>query len=338
MSHTTVLLVNLGTPDTPQTPSVRRYLRQFLGDKRVIDIPAFWRWILVNLIIAPFRAPKSSKIYRKLWTPQGSPLLWYGLGLRDALMAQLGDPFRVEFAMRYQNPGLPEVLERIRRDMPARLVVVPLYPQYASSTTGSTVEEVMRIVGNWWVIPELVVAGQFYEHPGYIETMAQNALKYDLDSYDHFVFSFHGLPVRQVDKVYDEGMCADQPCETEINDKNGYCYKATCYATSRLLAARLHIPHEKYTVAFQSRLSKNWLEPFSDDVIRKRAAVGDKRLLFFSPAFVADCLETTVEIGIEYTELFHEMGGQTLDLVQSLNTHPRWVETLKQIVLRYASR
>lgn len=337
MAHTTVLLVNLGSPNAPEISSVRRYLRQFLSDKRVIDIPALWRWMLVHLIIAPFRAPKSAVIYRKLWTHKGAPLLLHGQALQSALGRALGDGFVVELAMRYQQPSMPDVLERIRSNMPQNLIVIPLYPQYASSTTGSTVDELMRIMRYWWVMPELHIAGQFYNHPGYIETMAQNALKFDLASYDHVVFSYHGLPVRQVDKVYDDGLCADQPCETEINDKNAYCYKATCFATTRLLATRLSLPSHKYTVAFQSRLSKNWLEPFSDEVIRLRAAAGDKRLLFFSPAFVADCLETTVEIGIEYSELFHSFGGEKLDLVESLNAHPQWVETLKEIVLRYAT-
>jgi ferrochelatase len=338
MAHTTVLLVNLGTPDAPTTPAVRRYLRQFLGDKRVIDIPALWRWMLVNLIIAPFRSPKSSTVYRKLWTPEGSPLLLYGQALKKALALKLGREYHVELAMRYQSPSMTDVLERIRRHMPQKLVVVPLYPHYASSTTGSTVEELMRIMKSWYVIPELHVAGQFYNHPGYIETMAHNALRFDIASYDHIVFSFHGLPVRQVDKVYDNGLCAEHPCETEINDKNKFCYKATCYATSRLLAQRLGISSENYTVAFQSRLSKKWLEPFSDEVIRHRAAAGDKRLLFFSPAFVADCLETTVEIGIEYAEMFHKLGGQQLDVVESLNAHPLWVETLTDIVLNGTRR
>lgn len=151
--------------------------------------------------------------------------------------------------------------------------------------------------------------------------------------YDHILFSYHGLPERQVDKVYDEGLCADHNCENEITEENKFCYKATCYATTRLLASELNIPKEKYTVCFQSRLDQKWIKPFSDDVVKECGKKGMKKILVFSPAFTADCLETIIEIGEEYQELFHENGGEKVQLVESLNDHPLWIQCMKELVL-----
>lgn len=176
--------------------------------------------------------------------------------------------------------------------------------------------------------------GQFYDNNGYINTVVEQAKKYKPDDYDHVLFSYHGLPVSQVDKVYkDKTYCEEHNCEIEVNETNKYCYKATCYATTRLVAQKLNLPKEKYTVCFQSRLDKNWLEPFADKVIIEQAKKGAKRLLVFSPAFVADCLETLIEIGVEYQKLFKEHGGEKVQLVESLNDHPMWISTLKEMVI-----
>ncbi len=212
--------------------------------------------------------------------------------------------------------------------------MIPLFPQYASATTGSVIDKAMKIVSKWWVIPEIKFVSQYYDEDGFINTIAEQAKKYNINEYDHVLFSYHGLPVRQVDKVYKDGsLCEEHNCETEINETNLYCYKATCYATTRLIAKKLNISAEKYTVCFQSRLDKNWLEPFTDKVIIEQAKKGAKKLLVFSPAFVADCLETLIEIGVEYQKLFEEHGGEKVQLVESLNDHPMWVETLKEIVI-----
>lgn len=333
MNKTAVVLINLGTPDSPSTSDVRKYLFQFLNDKRVIDIPWLLRKILVNLIIVPFRAPKSAKLYKELWTKDGSPLIIYGKKAKELLQESLGDDYTVHLAMRYQNPGIPEVMEQVRLENPRKIICIPMYPQYASSSSGSTVEEVMRVIKNWYVIPDLRITGQFYDHTGYIDTIVDNAKKHDLSNFEHFVFSYHGLPERQVDKVYDEGPCSDKHCESEITHENFHCYKATCYATTRLIAAKLNLKESDYTVSFQSRLDKNWLEPFSDVVVEDLAKKGMKKLLVFSPAFVSDCLETTIEIKDEYEEIFHEHGGEQLELVESLNDHPKWIATLKGMVL-----
>lgn len=337
---TAVLIINLGTPDSPSVKDVRKYLFEFLNDPRVIDIPALARFILVNLIIVPFRAPKSAKIYEELWVnnglpdgKRGSPILYYGKSVQEKLQKSLGNDYDVYFAMRYKNPSIDDVLADVYKKNYEKIIVIPLFPQYASATTGSVIDKVMKIISQWWVIPEVKFIGQFYDNDGYINTMVEQAKKHKLYEYDHVLFSYHGLPVRQVDKVYkDNTLCEVHNCETEINETNKYCYKATCYATTRLIAKKLGLPDEKYTVCFQSRLDKKWLEPFADKVIIEQAKKGAKRLLVFSPAFVADCLETLIEIGVEYQKLFEEHGGEKVQLVESLNDHPMWIETLKEMV------
>jgi ferrochelatase len=332
-NKTGVLLINLGTPDSPSVSDVRSYLSQFLNDPRVIDIPWLWRKILVNLIIVPFRAPKSAKIYQKLWTANGSPLLYYSQRAKDLLQAALGNDFEVHLGMRYKNPSLPAVLEEMRRRNYARIIVLPMFPQYASASTGSALEEVMRIINSWWVIPEVKMISQYFGHPSYIEAFVERGKKYDLNLYDHILFSYHGLPQRHLDKVYTAGLCDDKNCDHEITEENKFCYKATAYATTRLIASALNISKERYTVCFQSRLDDKWVKPFSDQVVIDCAKKGMKKILVFSPAFTADCLETIIEIGEEYQELFHQHGGEKVQLVESLNDHPTWIRCLKELVL-----
>jgi len=335
MPKTGVLLINLGTPDSPSVKDVRKYLFEFLNDPRVIDISPIARFFLVNFIIVPFRAPKSAKIYEKLWTRQGSPILIYGKSVQEKLQQMLGSNYGIELAMRYQNPSLDNVVREMEKKKYNKITIIPMFPQYASASTGSAIEKAMKLISKWWIIPEVKIISQFYDNEGYLDTIVAQAKKYNLNDYDHVLFSYHGLPVRQVDKVYSDGrLCEEHNCETEITTENKYCYKATCYATTRLLAAKMNIPKEKHTVCFQSRLDKDWLEPFSDRVIIEQAKKGAKKLLVFSPAFVADCLETTVEIGMEYQDLFAQYGGEKIQLVESLNDHPMWIETLKNMILK----
>lgn len=331
-SKTGVLLVNLGTPDSPSVTDVRSYLSQFLNDPRVIDIPWLARKILVNLIIVPFRAPKSASIYKKLWTENGSPLLYFSNKVKDLLQMELKEECDVFLAMRYKNPSIAGVLESMRKKNYSKIIVLPMFPQYASASTGSALDEVMRVLRTWWVIPEVKLISQYYDHPTFVDALVARGKQYDLDKYDHILFSYHGLPERQVDKVYSERLCSDRDCENEITEENKFCYKATCYATTRLLAERLNIPKDKYTVCFQSRLDKKWLEPFSDKVVEDCARKGMKKILVFSPAFTADCLETIIEIGEEYQEIFKENGGEKVQLVESLNDHPLWIKCLKELV------
>ncbi len=202
-----------------------------------------------------------------------------------------------------------------------------------SASTGSAHDEVMRVLRTWWVIPDVTFISQYYDHPTFIKSILERAKKYDHTEFDHVLFSYHGLPERHVDKVYNSGLCAEHDCENEITEENKFCYKATCFATTRLLAAELNIPQEKYTVCFQSRLDEKWLKPFSDKVVEGCAKKGMKKILVLSPAFTADCLETIIEIGEEYQHIFKEHGGDKVQLVESLNDHPLWIQCLKEIVV-----
>jgi ferrochelatase len=334
--RTGVLLIQLGTPDSPSVSDVRRYLTQFLNDPRVIDIPWLARKILVNGIIVPFRAPKSAKIYKELWEHGNgkSPLLTHTERVTQLVQDRFNkEEIVVEMAMRYQNPSLDLVLERMRLANYDQLIIIPLFPQYASASSGSAIDRAMEIIRKWWVIPEVKIVSQFWNNEGYIDSVVERAKQFDWKTYDHVLFSYHGLPERQVDKVYEgTDLCGDQPCETEVNEKNKFCYKATSYATTRLIAEKLGIPESNYTVCFQSRLDKKWLTPFSDKVVAEWGKKGAKKLLVFSPAFVADCLETIVEIGTEYQEIFEENGGDKVQLVPSSNDHSRFIDCLVSLV------
>ena len=331
-----VLILNLGTPDSPSVKDVRVYLREFLNDPRVIDIGRIAQLLLVNLIIVPFRAPKSAKEYKKLFKIGGgkSPLLTYGKNLTSKLKSLAGSKFDIELAMRYGNPSMDKVLGEMRLKNYDEIYIFPLYPQYASASTGSTIEKAFKIINKWWVIPEVSIIGQFYDNFHFLECIKKRASNFDIPKYDHVVFSYHGIPERHVDKVYLDGKpCSDHSCESEINNENTNCYKATCYATTRLLVKVLSLKDGEYSTCFQSRLGRDpWLTPYTDHVIEKLGKDGKKKLLVFSPAFVADCLETTIEIGEEYLELFKEHGGEELHLVPSLNDDDDWAEALFKII------
>jgi ferrochelatase len=336
MKKTGVLLIQLGTPTSPKTRDVRTYLSEFLNDPRVIDLPWLARVLLVNGIIVPFRAPKSAKIYKELWEHGNgvSPLLTHTVNLQEKLKEEFkSDHVTIELAMRYQNPSMDSVLERMRLANYDQIIILPLFPQYASASSGSAIEKAMNIIRKWWVIPEVKIINQFWDNEGYINSVVDRAKQFDLNDYDHILFSYHGLPERQVDKVYEgTDLCGEQPCETEVNEKNKFCYKATSYATTRLIADKLGILENRYTVCFQSRLDKKWLTPFSDKIVEEHAKKGAKKLLVFSPAFVADCLETIIEIGTEYQEIFEEHGGEKVQLVPSSNDHPEFVNGMVKLI------
>lgn len=343
--RTGILLLNVGTPDSPRVPDVRRYLAQFLGDGRVIDLPPVPRKLLVNGIIVPFRAPKSAKAYAKLWTEQGSPLMVHGTALRDGLQRLLGEGYRVALAMRYQHPSIAAGLEELRKAGVRELLLVPLYPQYASSSTGSSVEEVFRQLAAWNDIPPVKVLPPFHAEEGYLQAFTERIAACAPATYDHVLFSFHGLPERHIQRSHTPGSGMLQrdlpdvpidgcPCETADYDAHPTCYKAQCHATARALAARSGLRAGAWSVGFQSRLDQQWIKPFSDQRIEELARNGCRRLLVVSPAFVADCLETVVEIGDEYAELFREHGGQELRLVESLNASPTWVDALAGLCRR----
>ncbi|WKV13517.1 ferrochelatase [Marivirga harenae] len=333
---TGVLLVNLGTPDSTKTGDVRKYLREFLMDKRVIDIPFLLRWMLVNLIISPFRAPKSAKEYRKLWVERGSPLKFYGEDVRDLLQSELDDDYVVALGMRYQSPSIKSALEELRNHKVAKIIVVPMFPQYASATSGSVHDKVMEIVQDWQIIPQINFISTFVEEPGFYKTFAALGKKHmEQHDYDHVIFSFHGLPERQIRKGSVDNYCKLGSCCNAYHDKNRFCYRAQCFQTARLIAGELNLPEEKFTVTFQSRLGNDpWIRPYTDDVLKDLAKEGKKSILAFSPAFVSDCLETTIEVGEEFKEEFEEAGGERWDLVESLNDNKEWIDTLKSLVLK----
>lgn len=332
---TGVLIVNLGTPDSPSVPDVRKYLREFLMDGRVIDIPFIPRFLLINGIIVPFRAPKSAKVYKQLWNENGSPLKYYGQIVEKELQKSLGDDYVVKLAMRYQNPSIEVGLREFQQMGLTDIIVVPFFPQYASASTGSVYEKVMDIVKDWQVIPEIRFINRFLEHPKFIEGFVQLGRKYmDSYDYDHILFSYHGLPESQIRKGdVTHNVCKFGDCCGSLHAMNQHCYRAQCFETTRRLVKELGIPEGKYTTSFQSRLGSDpWIKPYTDDVIKELAGKGIKSVLAFSPAFVADCLETTIEVGVEYKEMFEEHGGQHWQLVESLNDSPIWIETLVDLV------
>ncbi len=331
--ETTVLLINLGTPDSPDRADVRKYLTEFLNDKRIVSIPWLYRKILVNGIIIPFRIGKSTQLYKKLWTEKGSPLFYHGNSVKQLLQKALPSNYTVELAMRYGNPSLKSVLRKIEQKQPEQLIILPMYPQYSSSTTGSCVERVLQIVKSWNTILPIKTVPPFYTHKDYIGTIAANARQYDLNDFEHFIFSFHGLPQSHINRIHMTGSCETARCRTEINNENKFCYQAQCYAAARLLAEELNISPLQYTVTFQSRINKKWLQPFTDHVLIDMAKGGTKKVMVFSPSFVADCLETIIEINEEFKQHFLENGGEKLVLVESLNDNPQWIDCLKDIVL-----
>jgi ferrochelatase len=332
MNKPALLLINLGTPNSTSYFDVFKYLREFLMDGRVIDVPYFLRFILVTLIICPIRSFSSSKIYKKLWNLSDgvSPLLKNTEELTNKLN-QKQNKYTVFYAMRYQKPSIQEALDKIKLSNPSELVILPLFPHYASATSGSVFEEVTKRLSREWVIPSFKFISQYYDHPSFIDAWVDAAKDFNFAEYDKVIFSYHGLPNSQVDKVYQDNQCDGKNCEHEINKENHYCYKATVYETSKLIAEKLSLHRDKYEVTFQSRLTNNWLEPFSDNVLKAMPAQGIKKVLVFSPAFTADCLETVIEIGDEYKELFIEAGGDRLDYVPSLNFSDAWVQAIIDI-------
>lgn len=338
---TGVLLINLGTPDSPNTSDVRTYLTQFLNDPRVIDINPIARFLLVNGIIVPFRSSKSAKLYKAIWTPEGSPLLINSIKQKELLQKELGNSFVVELGMRYQKPSIESALDKLREAKVDQIIMIPLYPQYASSSTGSSVDEALRIIRKWEVTPSIKIISKFYDNPDFIDACVDVAKKYKLNDYDYFIFSYHGLPERHIMKGsahYGGNTCQLGKCCDSITKNNQYCYRANCFETTRQLVKRLNIPEGKYQTTFQSRLDDKWIKPYSDKVVEEKAKEGVKKMLIFSPAFTADCLETIYEIGTEYDEIFKEHGGQSVTLVESLNDNPVWIKALKNMVVGEAAK
>ncbi|MBX3044458.1 MAG: ferrochelatase [Candidatus Kapabacteria bacterium] len=332
MGKKAVILANVGTPDSPKKSDVSRYLLEFLGDKRVIDYPWLLRKILVNLIIVPFRVSKSSKLYERLWDDKGSPLLYHSESLRAKLSDKLGENFDVFNTMRYGSPSLEKLLKSAQLSNYEELIFVPMFPQYASSTSGTVVELIYEEMRKKNVIQNIKVIGQFYAHPGFIDCFAENISKFDLKSYDFIMFTYHSLPISHIDSVHPNIEYKSCNCIDEFPNHGTYCYKATCYETTRKLILKLNIDKSKTITSFQSRLTKNWVTPFSDEVIIDYAKKGMKRGLIIAPSFTTDCLETIIELENDYGQLFRENGGEVLDMVPSLNDNDSFAKFLSELV------
>ena len=340
MSRHGLLLINLGTPDEPTTPAVRRYLREFLGDPRVLDINAVGRAALLHLVILPRRPAKSAEAYRSIWDAErGSPLLYHSQDLAKGVAARLGDAWQVELAMRYGKPSIADGLTALEKAKVDRIVVLPLFPQYASSSTGTAVARVMELAQERWNVPALDFVPAFFDDPGFLTAFEEVARPVLAETTpDHVLFSFHGLPVRQIVKTDTTGahcFASTSCCDTLANK---HCYRAQSFFTARALAERLTLEAASYTVCFQSRLGRTpWIQPYTDVVLDELAKAGKKRLAVLCPAFVADCLETVEEIGMRARDQFKAAGGEELVLVPSLNATQPWVDAVAAMATRHAA-
>jgi ferrochelatase len=334
---TGVLLVNLGTPASWQTADVRRYLRQFLSDPRVLDINPLGRLLLLYLIILPFRPAKSGAAYKSIWTDQGSPLMVHSVNLHAQLQARMPDR-EVVLAMRYGEPSIEAGLQKLMEKQVDRVVVAPLYPQYAASTTGTVLAEVFRAASGPWNTPNLQSLPPFYREPAYLDAMAA-VYRRSIEGFDpdFVLFSYHGVPVRHVQKSDPTGQHCYKPsasCCAAMCHANHHCYRAQCYETTRQLLPRFGLSEENTMTSFQSRLGRDpWIEPYTDQTIERLAKErGVKRLAVLCPAFVADCLETLEEIGMEAKEEFLHAGGEEFRLIPCLNAEPEWADALAALL------
>ena len=332
-----ILLANLGSPRSPSTGDLRRYLREFLGDPRVIDRPRnpLLRWLLVNGIIVPFRAPKSARAYRSIWTEQGSPLVSISREVAEKLPKTFsGTRVPVYLGMRYGEPSIAAALEEAARDGVDRLLLIPQYPHYAASSWETVVERTRALLRQHHPQIDLSILPPFFDDPDYIEALYQSALPYLQEPYDHLLFSYHGLPVRHIIEADRTGAHVrvpedGSPCCTPDMPAFRTCYRAQVLTTTRAFIARAGIPEETCSVSFQSRLiGEPWLSPYTDARLRQLAASGCQKLLVITPAFVADCLETLEEIATAGKKLFLEAGGKHFTHIPCLNAHEEYIRFL----------
>jgi len=325
MNKKGILLINLGTPRSTKTQDVRHYLQTFLMDKRVINLPTILRFFLVYGIIAPFRSPYTAKNYRKIWTKEGSPLLTNSQKLSEALATRLPTNYRVVLAMRYGNPSIAQGLATLSDC--EEIIILPLYPQYASATTGSSIEDVFKILATREHIPHLRIISDFYQHPHYIEALKQSIERADQPNH-HLLLSYHGLPEKQLNALGCRPICQG-PCSNTINA----CYRRQAYASSTALAQALGISEQQYSVGFQSRLGKTpWIKPFSDELLITLRAKGIDNLKVACPSFSVDCLETLEEIAMGLKEQWLKLGGKDFHYIPCLNQDEAFVAALIHIM------
>jgi len=325
-----LLLMNLGTPEAPTARHVRTYLREFLSDPRVLDISPLARAALLYGVILPFRPKKSAAAYAKVWMPEGSPLLVHSQRLTDRVAERLGPEWKVSLGMRYGQPAMAEALDTLVQAGVEHIAVIPMYPQYATSSTGSMLEKLYQHAAGYEVPPRLSVATDFFDDPRFLDPSTAG-VQARIDSFqpDHVLFSFHGLPERQIRRAApDAARCRlSGDCCDRIDAGNRSCYRAQSHHTARTIAERAGLPADHWSISFQSRLGRSpWIKPWTDEVIPLLAEDGVRRLLVSCPSFTADCLETLEEIGIRARESFVEAGGEALDLVPCLNDDPAWAQ------------
>ncbi|MGK7295628.1 MAG: ferrochelatase [Candidatus Wenzhouxiangella sp. M2_3B_020] len=316
-----VLLANLGTPDHPDARALRRYLREFLWDRRVVEVPRPIWWLILNLFIVPFRSPRSAEAYRRVWTERGSPLLYYTRDLAESMAHEFGRNMprvNVYVGMRYGSPGIAEALEQARRDNVQRLIVLPLYPQYSATTTASVFDGLANALKEIRWIPELRFVTHYHYDEAWVEAVADRIRSHQAEhgKPDRLLFSFHGIPKDYLLK--------------------GDPYYCECQSSARRIAARLKLAPEEWQVTFQSRLGKaEWLKPYTDETLLKLAHDGIKRVQVVCPGFAVDCLETIDEIGVENREAFEEAGGEALEYIPALNAESDHARVLTELCWRH---
>lgn len=331
---TGILLINLGTPDAATVPAVRRYLREFLSDPYVIDIPAVARWILLNGVILPFRTKQSTEAYQQIWTEQGSPLLLNSKALSEKLANSLGENYCVELAMRYGKPSIETAVKKLLSQDIDKIMVVPLYPQYAESTTESSIVKATRCIQKRNKTIPIITIREFFQNLHYIDVKAALVKQHLAEqNVDKVIFSYHGLPERHIKKTCHEQHCDLKAACPPMSLDNKNCYRAQCYATSRRIAEQLDLNDNDYLVTFQSRLGKTpWITPYTDLELDRLAKEGHKNIAIVCPSFVADCLETLEEIDIRAKQQWQELGGKNFIRIPCLNDHPNWINGLANII------
>ena len=334
-----VILMNLGSPDSTEVKDVRRYLMQFLMDKRVIDYPYIFRKILVGGIIVPLRAPKSAEAYKTIWTKEGSPLIAFTRKLRDSLQLSLAEP--VEIAMRYGNPTMEAAYNNIIERLPGveEVVAVPMYPHYAMSSYETAVAHAREIHKKKKYPFKLTIIKPYYNNTDYINALSEHMRPYLQADYDHILFSYHGIPERHLKKTDITGHHCLQSadCCTVSSAAHARCYRHQCLQTMHLLTERLRIPKNKFSYSFQSRLGREeWLKPYTDFRLEEMPKEGIKKLLIICPAFVSDCLETLEEIEIRGRESFLGAGGESFTMIPCLNLEPLWVKAIARWINEYS--
>lgn len=341
MAKPAVLLLNLGSPDSPSVPDVRRYLREFLWDERVLDAPAPVRWVVLNLFILPFRPKNSAEAYAKVWTPEGSPLIATSRHVQQKVQTALGDTTQVALAMRYGEPAVADVVAQLKQAGASRVLIIPLYPHYAMSSYETVTVLAEKTLAEQLPGMPVDTLPPFYNHPVYISALADSMRPYLDKGFDKVLFSYHGLPYRHLRKSDpSHAHCLSRPdCCDGCHPAHQTCYRHQCLRTTELVTAKLGLHREQYENSFQSRLAGDpWLTPYTDYRLRDLPKEGVKRLLVACPAFVSDCLETLEEIAMRGKEIFDEAGGKEYALIPCLNEHPAWIAFLRDEIKDWAER